>query len=181
MRRIETVLAGLAGLVLIGGLSACGRGGGAGSDARGAGPETGERASWLIETPRADAETVAAAKAGAREGDSIAVRGIIGGDLNALTAGSPVFKIIDTSVENPCLADDGHCQTPWDYCCTPREEVAEFSATVLLVDASGDALDADPVAGGLEPLDEVVVVGTVGPRPDRRVLTIRATAVHLGG
>ena len=65
----------------------------------------------------------------------------------------------------------------------PANAKAIANATVQLVDADGTPLTADFATLGLEPLDEVVVVGTVGPRPDPKVLVIRATGVHkvVGG
>ncbi|MCA9312472.1 MAG: hypothetical protein KDA21_14760, partial [Phycisphaerales bacterium] len=68
--------------------------------------------------------------------------------------------------------------TPWDYCCEPSDSLVANSATIQLVGENGQTLEVDPVAAGLNPLDEVVVVGTVGPRPSPTVLTVKATGVH---
>ncbi|RMH28563.1 MAG: hypothetical protein D6692_05245 [Planctomycetota bacterium] len=38
-----------------------------------------------------------------------------------------------------------------------------------------------PIDGAKSPLDTVVVVGTVGPRPNAGVLTVRATGIHRTG
>ncbi|MEO1007634.1 MAG: hypothetical protein AAFX79_03650 [Planctomycetota bacterium] len=136
---------------------------------------------WMLATAPGDARSVISAKAEATEGDTITVRGIIGGRVEALSPESPVFQIIDASLENPCVGDDDHCPTPWDYCCNPPEELMRHAATVQIVDASGAPVGDDVIAAGLEPLQEVIVTGTVGARPSQDVLTIRATGVHRAG
>jgi hypothetical protein len=132
---------------------------------------------WLLAQAPADAVGVAAAKASAAEGDEVVVRGRIGGRKDPMSADSPVFIIMDPAI--PSCADnagDG-CPTPWDYCCETPESLAANTATVQLVDETGTPLVVDATAS-LEPLDEVIVTGTVGPRPEETVLTIRATGVH---
>jgi hypothetical protein len=136
---------------------------------------------WLLTSEPADALSVARIKADAKEGDTVVVRGRIGGRAEPMTPGSPVFIIMDLAIphcgENPADA----CKTPWDYCCETPEVINANNATVQLV-ASDDAAAADPAAAGLAPLDEVVIVGIVGPRPSLQVLTIRATGIHkIGG
>lgn len=119
---------------------------------------------------------VAAAKPTVAEGDTITLRGRIGGNRAPMTGESGIFIIMDPSL-SPCAPDEG-CRTPWDYCCeTPDTKLAN-NATIQLVGADGNALAADFAALGLEPMDEVVVVGTVGPRPNTDVLIVRATGVH---
>lgn len=142
---------------------------------------SGASDAWLLTSEPDGAVAVKDAKASAKEGDTIVVRGRIGGRADPVSTSSPVFTIVDLSVphcgENP---EDG-CRTPWDYCCEPAEILKAATATVQLVDGSGGASPIDPVAAGLKPLDEVIVVGTVGPRPSGEVLTIRATGVHRAG
>jgi hypothetical protein len=123
-----------------------------------------------------NAMDVAAAKPTVAEGDAITLRGRIGGNRAPMTGESGIFLMMDPSL-SPCPPDEG-CPTPWDYCCeTPDSKLAN-NATIQLVGADGNALAADFAALGLEPMDEVVVVGTVGPRPNTDVLIVRATGVH---
>lgn len=123
-----------------------------------------------------NAMDVAAAKPTVAEGDTIALRGRIGGTRAPMTGESGIFLIMDPSLL-PCAEDEG-CATPWDYCCeTPDSKLAN-NATIQLVGADGVSLTADFAALGLEPMDEVVVVGTVGPRPNAEVLVVKATGVH---
>jgi len=119
---------------------------------------------------------VAAAKPTVVEGDAVVLRGRIGGTRAPMTGESGIFLIMDPSL-SPCPPDEG-CPAPWDYCCeTPDTKLAN-NATIQLVGADGDQLTADFAALGLEPMDEVVVVGTVGPRPNTDVLLVKATGVH---
>ena len=163
MHRIVSGLV-VAGLAL--GLAGC-------SEEAGAPEATG--ASWLLASEPEGAVGVVEAKASAAEGDRVVVRGRIGGRAEALYLGSAVFTILDLGVahcgENP---EDG-CATPWDYCCETPDSIAANGATVQVAGVESGSL------GGLSPLDEVVIVGTVGPRPTPQVLTITATGVHRVG
>ncbi len=136
---------------------------------------------WLLTSMPADAKSVTEAKAEASEGQQIAVRGRIGGRLEPISSDSPVFTIVDMELQHCGQLEGDSCPSPWDYCCEPQENLRAHAATVQLVTESGEPLDIDPVAGGLDALDEVIIVGTVGPRPSADVLTIKATGVHVVG
>ncbi|UYV12148.1 MAG: hypothetical protein NCW75_12700 [Phycisphaera sp.] len=138
-------------------------------------------ANWQLASMPADAQGVKAIKDTAAEGDTVTVRGIIGGRKDALSTDSAFFVMVDPGLENICTSEDDHCATPWDYCCAMPEDVQANSATVQLVDADGNPLEFDLSAQGVSPLDEVVVVGTVAARPTPQVLTIRATGLHRVG
>lgn len=135
-------------------------------------------AAWRLATMPEGPVGVRHAKDHAVEGDTVAVRGIIGGRKDAIGKDSAIFIMMDPDLENACLADDDHCRTPWDYCCTPSGDIQANSATVQLVGEDGKPLAIDLGAYGISPLDEVVVVGTVAARPTPQVLTIRATGLH---
>lgn len=139
---------------------------------------SGTTANWQLASMPADAQGVKAVKDAAAEGDTVTVRGIIGGRVDALSKDSAFFVMVDPGLENICTSDDDHCATPWDYCCAMSEDVQANSATVQLVDADGNPLEFDLSGQGISPLDEVVVVGTVAARPTPEVLTIRATGLH---
>ncbi len=138
--------------------------------------ETGP--AWVLTTEPGEARSITDLKASAVEGDKVVLRGLIGGTKQPLNDDSPVLRLIDPALENLCVSEDDHCQTPWDYCCAPQEEIAANSATIQIVDADGVASTELPKAHGFAELDEVVVVGTVGPRPNEQVFTIRASGVY---
>lgn len=135
-------------------------------------------ASWRLASMPEGPVGVRHAKENAAEGDTVAVRGIIGGRKDAIGAESAVFIMMDPNLENVCVSEDDHCATPWDYCCARPEDIQANSATVQLVGEDGQPLAINLTAQGISPLDEVVVVGTVAARPSPQVLTIRATGLH---
>ncbi|MFK7959880.1 MAG: hypothetical protein AB8G96_05075 [Phycisphaerales bacterium] len=140
----------------------------------GASGATTATVAWMLDAEPAGVVPVGEAKASASEGDRVVVFGRIGGNRAPMTEGSPVFLIVDKKLPHCGEIPGDNCPVPWDYCCEPKDSLTANSATVQLVAGEG----ADPMAAGLEPLDEVVIVGTVGPRPNQDVFTIMATGVY---
>ena len=137
-----------------------------------------EAPAWILTSMPADAQSVVDAKASSAEGDTIAVRGKIGGRLDALGTNVAIFVMMDSSV--PSCADKGHdgCPTPWDYCCESPESKMKHAATVQIVDDAGIPRTVSLESLGFELLDEVVVIGDVGERPTEDVLVIRAEKIY---
>lgn len=132
---------------------------------------------WVLTSAPAGDVSITEAKANAKEGDQIVIRGRIGGRHEPISADSPVFTIVDLGLEYCGQTTDDKCPAPWDYCCETPSTIASNSATVQV---QGDEIDL--TGAGLKPLDEVVLIGTVGPRPDEQVLTIMATGIYpVGG
>ena len=131
--------------------------------------------SWLLAEMPADAVPVAEARRTAREGDEVVVRGRIGGRREPMTAGRAVFVMIDPAIPHCEL---GRCKAPWDYCCETPDSIATNSATVKLVDVGARLISVDLGEYAIKPLDEVIVVGTVGPRPNENVFVIHATKLY---
>lgn len=139
------------------------------------------RAAWVLMAEPSDVRSVVDVKSGAAEGDHVVIRGRIGGRRDPLTAGSPVFTVMDLSVPHCGENPEDKCGTPWDYCCETPDTKKANAATVQIVGTDGQPILGDAASGGLKPLDEVVLVGTVGPRPTPDVLTILATGVYRVG
>lgn len=137
-----------------------------------------EGASWVLVSEPEGVESITEAKADAKEGDRVVLRGRIGGRKQPLTSGSLAFTLVDLSLAYCGQHTEDACGTPWDYCCETPETINAHGATVQVVGADGAPLEGDASVAGLEPLDEVVVVGTVGPRPSEEVLTVMATGVY---
>jgi hypothetical protein len=137
--------------------------------------QTTEQAWVLTNAPSGDISVIEA-KTNAKEGDQIVIRGRIGGRTAPLSADSPVFTVVDLSLPYCGQNTDENCPAPWDYCCTSPDTIASSTATVKV---DGDSIDF--VAGGLAPLDEIIITGAVGPRPDEKVLTIMATGIYSVG
>lgn len=136
------------------------------------------RAAWLLVSEPASALSVDEAKASAKEGDRIVLRGRIGGRKEPMSAESAVLTMMDTSIPHCGDNPDDKCSTPWDYCCVPKDQIAAHSATVQIVGPDGASAGTNPKAAGLSELDVIVVEGVVGPRPSEQVLTIRASGVY---
>lgn len=143
-------------------------------------PDAASRSSeaWLLDAEPAGAVDVREAKSSAQEGDEIVLVGRIGGRKEPMSEGSPVFLLIDLEIPHCGQLEGDACKTPWDYCCEPRDSLVANSATVQLIEADGASSSADLSAAGLAPLDEVVVVGTVAPRPSEDVMLVRATSIY---
>lgn len=176
----KRAITGIAVGALAGLLFGCGEGGSSASSAA-APTATVQTAAWILEAEPEGAVGVGQVKANAAEGDQIVVRGRIGGRVEPMTEGSPTFVVTDLSLPYCGEKEADGCATPWDYCCEPRESLQANTATVQVVGENGQPVTGDLRAAGLEELDEVVLVGTVGPRPDPAVLIIRATGVYDAG
>ncbi len=131
-----------------------------------------QNAAWLLETEPTGAVSVSEVKSSATEGQTIVVRGRIGGRKETISDGSPVFTIVDLALPHCGEIPGDKCTKPWDYCCEKPEDLTANMATIRL--ASGDPRD-----GSLKELDEVIIKGTVGPRPNASVFTVNATGVYV--
>ncbi len=84
-----------------------------------------------------------------------------------------------TSCADMDMGEEG-CRTPWDYCCTPKDELLANTAIVRVAGPDGQALKGDlRTLKGLDSLKVVIVKGIVGPRPDPAVLVIDATGIFV--
>lgn len=113
-------------------------------------------------------------------GDAVVMRVVVGGRAKPFVPGRAIFTVVDHATTNPCTRDDDHCRTPWDYCCTPAEQLTPDLATVQLADANGKVLLVDlEAAGKIKPLDTIVVSGVVAAKPDARTMVVNATGIHV--
>ena len=173
---VSTIFA--AGLTLTG----CGKSESSSTSAAATTPAaSGGAPAWVLVAMPEGVVDVAAAKKTLKEGDTVAIRGRIGGRVDPVSKDAAFFVIMDPAV--PSCADNpgDNCSTPWDYCCETPASLAANNATVRVVDAAGAPVQTGIEAFGFHPLDTVVIVGTVGPRPSPEVLTITATGVHRVG
>ncbi len=133
---------------------------------------------FLKEAP-GEIKSVSELKKSAQEGDAVAVKVIVGGRKDAFVSGKAAMTVIDASVVNPCLKEDDHCKTPWDYCCTPMNEKMEQMATVQVAGKDGRPLSGSLMTGAMKELSTIIVRGTVAPRPDEKILIINATGIYV--
>jgi hypothetical protein len=174
MKEARTYSLLLAGLLALG----CYSGGGSSERSAPAGPSA-EGSQYLLASEPAGARGVADARKEAKDGDAVVVVGRIGGDEHPWVEGRAAFQIIDTSLKSCKDLEGDNCPTPWDYCCTPREELLSLMATVKVVDGQGQTVPTDARhLLGLRELQTVVVRGKVR-RDDKGNLTILADGLFV--
>jgi hypothetical protein len=135
----------------------------------------------MLETEPENARDVSQAKEEARPGDTITIRGRVGGSSRPFIDGRAVFTLVGSEPKACSDIPGDNCRTPWDYCCVPRREILAHSATIQLVDAKNAVLRTD-IKGrrGIRELSDVTVVGTVGST-DRGALIVNATGIYVHG
>ncbi len=177
MRRLVTSMTANVGLAMLL-VAGCN-----GSDAPVASNAAGERSAagdrFLLAEEPAGAKGVTQVRQDAKDGDAIVVVGRIGGDVKPWVDGRAAFWIVDPSLR-ACGegGDEDNCKTPWDYCCTPKEELAKAMATIKFVDEAGHTIATDSREFlGLKELQTVVVRGTAKRDADGN-LTVIATGVY---
>jgi hypothetical protein len=133
---------------------------------------------FLASTP-AGAKPVEEIKGAAKAGDTVAIRGRIGGSEEPFVEGRAVFTVMGPGLPY-CSAGSPmpDCKTPWDYCCENPGDIAEHMATVQVVDAAGAPLRRGLRGqNGLKELSEVIVVGKVS-QAEGKVLVVNATGIY---
>jgi hypothetical protein len=162
--------------LLLAGALAVGCGGGTSTDK--ASPSVGKDKYLLAEEP-AGARGVIDARKEVKDGDDVVVVGRIGGDVKPWVEGRAAFWIVDPSLKSCKETEDDNCPTPWDYCCTPKEDLLKLMATVNIVDEKGDTVRADArELLGLKELQTVVVRGRA-KRDEQGNLTVLAAGVYV--
>ena len=108
-------------------------------------------------------QTVSSLKEKAKEGDEVVIKTVVGGREKVFVNNRAVMTVIDVAVENPCTKEDDHCATPWDYCCTPSEQLIPHLASVQIVGADNQPLTIDlNTVDKLKPMNVVVIQGPEG-------------------
>ena len=142
-------------------------------------PAAPEQPAWLAASLPPGAMDVAVVKKTAKEGDTVIVRGRIGGRVEPMSTDSAVFIMMDPAIPSCADLHGDRCATPWDYCCETPEALVANNATVSLLGPAGTTpLEVDLAGHGFAPLDEIIVVGTVGPRPTDDVFVIEAESLY---
>lgn len=131
----------------------------------------------LTEAPKNPLDIITAKKT-LKAGDDIVVRGRIGGRKEPFVESRAIFQLVDASV--PICSDKAMCDTPWDYCCEPKDNVTAKSITVQIVGPNGKPLQADVKGqGGLKPAAKIIVRGKVEQKPDEKVMIVRADGIYV--
>ncbi len=116
---------------------------------------------YLLSEEPAGAKGVAEIRKTAKNGNEVVVVGKIGGSKDPWVEGRASFTIVDTSLKS-CLDTGDGCPTPWDYCCTPEDELHPSMVSIKIVDANGQTVGMDARRLlGVKELDTVVIKGKV--------------------
>jgi hypothetical protein len=147
-----------------------------------AGPESVDWLNYQLSEAPPTSERILSAKASVTPGAAVTLRGRIGGRVNPFFEGQSAFLLVDSEHAVACdqMGDDGHCSTPWDFCCEDRSKLAEASAIVRFVDAEGQPFPKS-LAGvnNWQPGDYVVVVGTVAAGASSASYVVNASGIYL--
>jgi len=136
-------------------------------------------ANILLTAEPADAKTVEELKGQVGVGDTVAIRGRVGGSREPFVAGRAVFTIVGPGLKACSETPGDNCSTPWDYCCEPPKDIAAHLATVQVVDAAGATVKADVKGhGGIKELSDVIIVGKVA-EADATSLVVSATGIYV--
>lgn len=136
--------------------------------------------SLFLAAAPAGVEPIASLKQKAREGDTVVINAVIGGRSQPFVNDRAVMTVVDAQTHNPCLAEGHHCPTPWDYCCTPPEELISDVASVQIVGADNRPLAVDlKDVENLKPLTRLVIRGTIASRTDQTTLVVNAEGIYV--
>src|SRR5262245_18217301 len=114
---------------------------------------------YLLDSEPAGTKGVIDVRKVATDGDEVSVVGKIGGQDDPWYARQAGFTIVDPSIPS-CLDTGDGCKTPWDYCCTAREELTRGMVSVKLVDEQGKVVAGDArKLLGLRELNTIVAMG----------------------
>jgi len=110
----------------------------------------------------AGAVDIVEAKKAAKDGESIVIKGHIGGSKDPLAANRAIMLVADSSLPTCDKIPGDTCKTPWDSCCEPGDVIAAKTIAVHVDGADGQPLKAGLAgANGIEPKKQVVVAGTI--------------------
>lgn len=125
-------------------------------------------AGLFISVQPASAKSLEDVKSTAKTGDSVVVRGRVGGSMAPFVEGRAIFTLMGSGLKACSDNADDKCKTPWDYCCETAVDIAKHSATVQVVDATGAPVKANLKGqNGLKELSELIVVGKVVQANDK--------------
>jgi hypothetical protein len=146
-------------------------------------PTSHPLAHLLVTTRPAGAQAITAIKASAKPGDTVVVRGRVGGRVDPFIAGKAALILADDEAIAACDKNpDDHCTTPWDYCCEGKEAIAKATCLVTATGADGAVLPHGLAGlGGLAAGNHIEVTATVGADSTADNLVLVATGIHVLG
>lgn len=137
-------------------------------------------ASLFAASAPTDAEPLMAVKSTAKAGDQVVFQARVGGRADAFLENRAVFFVVDPAVKSCDDLHPGRCKKPWDYCCTPADDLLASMATVQVVDADGRPIKQTlHNEHGLDGLTLISVTGTVDQVDDAGNFVVNAESIHV--
>lgn len=124
---------------------------------------------------------VVAARAAAKPGDPVVMRGKVGGKMKPISDTAAILVLADLDAIASCDQNpEDECTTPWDYCCEDPTTIAASTATVQVKDGGGSVLRASlRGVGDLKELSYLVVSGTVDAASTAAALIVNADKIYI--
>jgi hypothetical protein len=145
----------------------------------GAGATPGIPESVVAATAPVGAVSVVEARAAAKLGEAIVLRGKVGGKMTPISETAAILVLADEKAIKPCDPEEG-CTTPWDYCCVEASTVAASTATIQVRGDDGKLLRSTLRGiGNLKELSHLVVSGTVDATSTPEALIVNADKIHV--
>jgi hypothetical protein len=123
---------------------------------------------------------VSAAKKTAKDGDSVVIKGRIGGQKEPLAANRAIMTVAEMSLPMCDEIPGDKCPTPWDACCEPTATITAQTVSVQVLDA-----DQHPIKTGLNgisgiaPHKNVIVAGIARMTPGSDAMMIDAKQIYV--
>ncbi|MCS7034787.1 MAG: hypothetical protein NZ561_12460, partial [Phycisphaerae bacterium] len=76
----------------------------------------------------------------ARPGARVVLRGVVAGRAEPIASNRAMLTLLDAAIRTCDSVPGDSCPTPWDACCEPSDVLARHSATIQVVDESGQPL-----------------------------------------
>jgi len=142
---------------------------------------TSSLGNYFTEEELTDAQDIHIARATAKPGDEITLKGEVIGRSKVFVDGRASFIMGDPTKLTSCDKIPGDtCATPWDACCDSKELKKIGIASIQIVDEDGRVLDGDlKGTKGLKELSTITVTGTVAENSTEENLVVNATMIHV--
>jgi hypothetical protein len=133
-------------------------------------PSTAAAAAWVLAADPAGGTTVLEAKKAGPKDEVVVV-----GRVKDVVPGFAAFTLADPSLKYCGFEGDNmpDCEEPWDYCCTPADELTAGVLAVAVKDAKGETV-SHPRLPEIRNLDLVAVKGRLVKEKDG-TLALEAT------
>lgn len=141
--------------------------------------QTEPLAALFATAPAPSGQPLQAALKEGKPGDTIRVRGKIGGTGNPFAEGYAVFMLADESLVFCNETGGDNCPTPWDACCEDPEKIRKNRTVVQFSDSAGNVIPTS-LKGihGLQEMKRVTVEGTLVQLDEGGGLLVEGTRIY---